>query len=166
MKLLRAVIIFFVGVTLSMEVAAQNVSINVLTQKSGIIKKGKNVFFEVTVNNTDASIPVGVYKLRVQINIADSIVGIQQSGHNLPTGWEIINNSKGVITISNGKDLIAPNDSRILLIALKGKKVGGPVIISGKLNFSNGISPGVESGYINEDKPADNYSTSSCKVIK
>ena len=166
MKLLRAVIIFFVGVTLSMEVAAQNVSINVLTQKSGIIKKGKNVFFEVTVNNTDASIPVGVYKLRVQINIADSVIAIQQKGHNLPTGWEIISNSNGVITISNGKDMIAPYDARTLLIALKGKKLGGPVIISGKLNFSNGISPGVDSGYINEDKPADNYSTSSCKVVK
>jgi hypothetical protein len=166
MKLSILVVVFFAGVLYCTSVASQNVSINVLTQESGIVKKGKTIFFEVTINNTDASIPVGIYKLKAQINVGDSVVGIQQVGHNLPTGWEILNNVNGVITVSNGKDLIAPNDSRTLLIALKGKKIGGPVIISGKLNFSNGIAPGVESGFINEDKPADNYSTSSCKVIK
>lgn len=166
MKLYIKKYLLFAGVLFCTSAFSQNVSINALTQASGIVKKGKIVFFEVTINNTDASLPVGVYKLKVQINIADSVIAIQQNGHNLPTGWEIISNSNGVITISNGKDMIAPYDARTLLIALKGKKLGGPVIISGKLNFSNGISPGVDSGYINEDKPADNYSTSSCKVVK
>lgn len=146
---------------------SQNVSINVLTKESGIVQKGKTVFFEVTINNTNASAIVGAYKIKAQITVADSaIVPIQKTGHQLPTGWEVISNDGNVMTVSNGKDLIAPNDARTLLIALEGKNIGGPVSLSGQLSFSNGIAPGTDPGSLNGDNPADNYSTSSCKVIE
>ena len=166
MKLLKGIIIFFVSVALSTGVAAQNVSINALTLKSGIVKKGKTVLFQVTINNTDATELVGVYKLKVQINVADAIVSIAKSGHNLPTGWEIISIGNGNITLSNGRDIIAPSDARNIFIALKGEKVGGPVIVSGQVSFSNGITPGIERGSLKGDNPLDNNSTSSCKVEK
>jgi hypothetical protein len=146
--------------------AAQNVVLNVLTQNSGVVQIGKSIFFEVTINNTDASTNVGVYKLKVQVSAPDAVVTILKTGHNLPTGWSIISNDKGVINISNGKDLIAPYDSRTLLIAIEGKSIGGPALMSGQLSFSNGISPGSEPGSLKGDNPADNYSTSSCKVIQ
>ena len=158
---LFSIILFF-----NSRVLSQNVSINVLTQKSGIVQKGNTVFLEVTINNTDVSSLVGVYKLKAQITVPDSTVSIQQDGHNLPTGWEIINNNGSVITLSNGKDIIAPSDARTLLINIGGNKTGGPVSISGQLFFSNGISPGTEPGSLNGDNPADNYSTSSCKVTE
>ncbi len=147
-------------------VAAQNVSINVLTRNSGIVQKGETVFFEVTINNTDPSQFVGVYKLKAQINIPDSFLIIQTLGHQLPTGWEIISNSGNTITVSNAKDIIANSDSRTLLIAIKGVNICSSKILSGQLSFSNGIAPGADPGYLKDDNPADNYSTSSCQVIK
>lgn len=161
----RFLIPFFSGILFFTTAVSQNVSINVLTQNSGIVQVGKTVFFEVTINNTDASSYVGIYKLKTQITVPDSLLTIQTTGHNLPTGWEIISNNNGVISLSNGKDMIASNDARTLLIALQGKNTGGPVTISGQLSFSNGISPGTDPGSMKEDKPADNFSTSSCKVI-
>ncbi len=161
----RFIIPLFSGILFCTTAVSQNASINVLTQHSGIVQVGKTVFFEVTINNTDPSSNIGVYKLKAQITVPDSILTIQTTGHNLPTGWEIISNSNGVISLSNGKDIIASNDARTLLIALQGKNTGGPVTISGQLFFSNGISPGTDPGSLKDDKPADNYSTSSCKVI-
>jgi len=161
----RFIITFLLAFLFYTAAVSQNVSINVLTKNSGIVQVGNTVFFEVTINNTDPSSYVGIYKLKAQITVPDSILTIQTTGHNLPTGWEIISNRNGVITLSNGKDIIASNDSRTLLIALQGKNTGGPVTISGQLSFSNGISPGTDPGSLKEDKPADNYSTSSCMVI-
>ncbi|MBL0358286.1 MAG: hypothetical protein IPP72_16090 [Chitinophagaceae bacterium] len=165
MKVSGLIIPFFSGILFYTPAVSQNVSINVLTRNSGIVEIGKTIFFEVTINNTNPASLVGIYKLKAQISAPDSIVTIQKTGHNLPTGWEIVNNTDGTITLSNGKDIIAPNDSRTLLIAIQGKNIGGPATLSGQLSFSNGISPGTEPGSLKEDNPADNYSTSSCKVI-
>lgn len=166
MKNLFLVILLFSVSAVSNPISAQNASINVITRNSGEVKENNIVFFEVTVNNTDPSAITGIYKLKVQVSIADtSLVAIQATGHDLPTGWQIINHTGNVIALSNGKDIIAPNDARTLLIALKGKKVGGPVTISGQLSFSNGIAPGIEPGSSERDNPADNFSTSTCTVI-
>lgn len=166
MKVLKLALPFFLVAFFFTKAISQNVSINVLTQKSGIVSAGETVLFEVTINNTDPSLLVGVYKLKAQISVADSIISIEAAGHNLPTGWEILSNTGNTITISNGKDIIAPNDSRTLLIAIRGKNAGGPVPISGQLFFSNGVPPGSDPGSLKGDNPADNYSTSSCTIIK
>jgi hypothetical protein len=144
---------------------AQNVSINVLTLDAGIVKKDKSVLFEVAINNTDNNIHVGIYKLKVQISVADSTLRINNSGHNLPTGWKILSNDGKVLTLSNGKDLIASNDVRKIYLSIQGIKIGGPALITGQLSFSNGVEPGNEIGSLKGDYPADNFSTSSCKVI-
>lgn len=157
---------FFFGILFNKPVLSQNVSINVLTKESGIVRAGNTVLFEVTINNTDPLTIVGMYKLKAQVSIASPEVVIQKTGHNLPTGWEVIDNDGKVITISNGKDLIAPNDARTLLLSLKGVQMGGPVSISGQLSFSNGAAPGSEPGSLAGDKPADNFSTSSCTVVQ
>lgn len=165
--MIRAGLFFFLvsGLLFSKISCAQNTSINVLTLNSGVVKKGELVFFEVTVNNTDPEVLTGVYKLKVQVSIADSnTIVIKTDGHNLPTGWQIIENTGTIITLSNGKDIIAPNDARKLLIALEGKKIGGPIMIVGHLHFSNGLAPGSEPGVLSGDNPADNFSTSTCIV--
>lgn len=162
-----AFFIFLFTVTfLCKHAASQNVSVNVITQNAGLVKQGESVFFDVTVNNTDPAALVGVYKLKVQVSIADSSpIIIKTTGHTLPTGWQITDNTGTVITLSNGKDIIAPNDARTLLIALEGKKAGGPVNISGQLSFSDGIYPGTAPGSMAGDNPSDNFSTSTCTVI-
>jgi len=166
MKLLKGGIIFFIAFTLSMGMAAQNVSINILTQKLGIVKKGKTLFLEVQIYNSDPVNYVGVFKLRTQISVPSSIISIESKGHILPTGWAISNKSDSTITFTNGKDMIAANDGRTILISLRGEKVGGPLFIAGRLSFSDGLEPGTEAGILQEDLPADNFATTACKVIK
>lgn len=166
MKKTGLLIFLFTGIVFCKRSASQNMSVNVITQNGGEVKKGESVFFDVTVNNTAPSAIAGVYKLKVQVSIADSsAIVIKTTGHNLPTGWQVINNTGTVITLSNGKDIIAPNDARTLLIALEGRKAGGPVNISGQLSFSDGVSPGTAPGSMEGDNPADNFSTSTCTVI-
>lgn len=145
---------------------AQNARINVLTQNAGIVKKGKTVFVEVTINNTDPNTYIGIYKIKAQISVPSNILGIATTGHVLPTGWTITNNSGSTIILSNGKDMIASNDSRTLLIAIQGNAVGGPSTVSGNLSFSNGEEPGTAAGTMTGDNTGDNFSTSTCKVLK
>lgn len=158
-------LLFLIAVPFN-HISAQNLSINVITRNSGEVRENNIVFFEVTINNTDPVAIAGIYKLKAQVSIADtSLVSIQATGHDLPTGWQIIKHTGNVITLSNGKDIIAPADARTLLIALKGKNAGGPVTVSGQLSFSNGLAPGNEPGSSERDNPADNFSTSTCTVI-
>src|SRR5262245_12663030 len=128
------------------KVKSQNVQINVLTQNTGIVSKGKTVFLEVTINNTDHNSYVGLYKIKVQISVPNNIVSILRESHVLPTNWIITSNDNSTIILSNGKDIIASRDRRTILIAIKGDNVGGPSTISGNLSFSNGEAPGTEPG--------------------
>jgi hypothetical protein len=127
------------------EAVAQNVQLNILSQNSGIVKKGQTLFIQVNINNTDPKNHIGIYKIRTQISVPQGIVNIEEKGHVLPTGWSITSNNGGTINISNGKDMLAANDGRVILIAIKGKKVGGPETITG-------------------DLAADNFSTTTCQV--
>jgi len=163
---IKFIVLSFIVTLISKEAAAQNVLINILTKNAGIVQKGHNTFIEVTINNTDPTSFIGIYKLKAQISVPNSIVNITASGHSLPTGWEIISNSDSTITLSNGKDIIASNDARTLLIAIKGKKIGGPLSVAGQISFSNGSAPGTEPGSLKGDNPADNFATSSCQVKK
>lgn len=146
---------------------SQNVAINVVTQNAGVVKKGELIFFEIYINNTSATKVVSTHKLRPQISFPTSLVSVQEKGHLLPKGWTIISNTKGVVTLSNGTDNIGQNDSRIILISLKGNELGGPSTISGNLLFSNGIEPGSAPGISTAgDNLADNISTSTVMVVK
>lgn len=157
------IIIFF----LSKNAISQNVAINVITQNSGVVKKGKLVFFEIVINNTSATKEVPKYKLRPQISFPSSLVSIPETGHVLPKGWAIISNANGVVTLSNGTDNIGANDSRKILISVKGKEIGGSSTISANLLFSNGIEPGSKTGISTVgDNLTDNISTSSIMVVK
>lgn len=146
--------------------SAQNVMLNILTKNSGIVKQGKTLFLEVTINNTDPTNHIGIYKIRTQLSVPQAIANFESKGHVLPTGWAITSNNGNTITLSNGKDMIAANDSRTILIAIKGAKVGGPATITGQLSFSDGTAPGTATGVLNGDLPADNFSTTTCTVIK
>ena len=143
---------------------SQNVLTNILTQNSGIVKKGKTVFVEVTINNTDPTNYVGIYKIRAQISVPAAIATIASTGHVLPTGWTIISNDGSTINLSNGKDMIAATDARTILIAVQGVKTGGPSTISCQLSFADGNSPGTTPGTLKGDNPADNSSTTTIKV--
>jgi len=165
-KLLKAAIFFLIIIHYT-NLYSQNVMINVATQNSGIVKKGEIVFFEVTINNTSPTRTVPAFKLRPQISFPTTVVDVPITGHTLPMGWEIVSNKKGVVLLTNGTDLIAENQSRTILIAVRGKAKGGPSTIIGNLNFSNGIAPGAVLGSaLIGDNNADNTSTSTVSVIK
>lgn len=166
MKIFKLVI-FLLLIIASENAISQNVSINVATQSSGIVKKGGLIFFEVDVNNTSATKVVSMFKLRPQISFPTSIVTVQETGHVLPKGWAIISNAKGVVTLSNGTDNIGQNENRKILISIKGYELGGPSTISGNLLFSNGIEPGSVPGISTVgDNLADNISSSTVMVVK
>jgi hypothetical protein len=166
MKPGRLFLLVLVSIFFSKAGASQNVLMNILTQKEGIVKIGKTVFLQVTINNTDPTSFVNIYKLKATISVPSAIAGIAVTSHVLPTGWTIISNDGTTINLSNGKDMITSRDSRTLLIAVKGKKAGGPSTISGHISFSNGEAPGTEPGTMAGDNPGDNSSTTSIKVIK
>lgn len=166
MKFFKLILPVLAGGFTFMSASSQNVLINILTQNSGIVKKGKTVFLEVTVNNTDPDAYIGIYKIKVQISVPSAIASIPATGHVLPTGWTITSNNGSTINLSNGKNMIASNDSRTILIAVQGNKIGGPSTIAGQLSFSNGEAPGTTPGVLAGDNPADNFSTSTCEVIK
>lgn len=167
MKKLLQFLFFLVTVLISTNLFSQNVMLNVLTQNSGIVKKNEIIFFEVTINNTNGFKSIPPYKLRPQISFPLSLVEIPETGHVLPKGWTIISNTKGVVVLSNGSDLIPETEGRTILIAMKGKAVGGPSTIMANLSFSTGIAPGFAVGSAPAgDNPADNVSTSTIRVEK
>jgi len=167
MKFFKLFTLVFVSVFISATAVSQNLSLNVLTQNSGVININGTVFLEVTICNTNSSIAVPAYKLKPQISFPFQLVSIPDTGHILPAGWAIIFNKDGVVRLSNGDDEFLPNQCRSLLIAVKGKETGGPSTISATLNLSNGIAPGTASGGPTKgDNPADNSSTSTIKVYR
>jgi hypothetical protein len=167
MKLFKIFLLLMAGFFSGYSAAAQNAMINILTRNSGIVKKGGTIFLEITINNTDPASHIAAYKLRPQISVPQGLVSISSTGHVLPTGWTVIRNNGSVIALSNGKDLIGSNDSRTILIALKGLKTGGPSIISGQLFFADGNAPGSASGSpLTGDIPIDNSSATSIQVMK
>jgi hypothetical protein len=146
---------------------SQNVMLNVLTQNSGVVKRKSTIFFEVSISNTSPTNSIPAYKLRPQISFPNALVEIPDTGHILPEGWIVLSNKDGVVTISNGLDVIAETGNRKILIALKGKTIGGPSTVMGNIFFSNGIAPGSAVGNsLKGDNTADNFSTSSITVIK
>ncbi len=166
MKSFKLVVLILGSILIYSDVASQNALINILTRKSGIVHTGETLFLEVTINNTDPVSHIGVYKIKAQISVPGAIANIPDTGHVLPTGWTILSNNGSTINLSNGKDMIASNDARTLLIAVRGIKAGGPSTIAGQLTFSNGFTPGNVPGTLNGDSPADNSSTSTIKVLQ
>jgi hypothetical protein len=165
MKVFRLLFLFLAFT--SKNAAAQDVLLNILTQNSGVINKNGTAFLEITVCNTSSVIAVPVYKLRPQISFPSQLVSIPDTGHILPAGWAITRNTGSVVFLSNGTDQLPVNECRTILIAMKGKGIGGPSTISGNLTFSNGIAPGAAAGSATTgDNPADNASTSTIKVYK
>ncbi len=165
MKLHKVTLLIIICFFSIKKAESQNAMLNILTQNSGIVIKGKTIFLEITINNTDPTSNIGVYKLRPQISVPSEIVSIDSTGHVLPTGWVILNNNGSSFSLSNGKDIIAAGDARTILIAIRGMKIGGSSTLAGQLNFSNGVYPGTDPGTLQGDNPADNSSTSTVKVI-
>lgn len=166
MSLVKIICSLVIAAFIHSDCRAQNVLLNILSKNSGIVKKGKTLFLEVTINNTDPVNHIGIYKIRTQLSVPIAIASFESKGHVLPTGWTITSNNGGTINLSNGKDMIAANDSRTILIAIKGLTVGGPGTITGQLSFSDGTAPGTATGILNGDLAADNFSTTTCTVIK
>lgn len=167
MKKLLQTAIFLLTITHATDLYSQNIMINVVTQSSGIVKKGEIVFFEIAINNTSPTTTIPAYKVRPQISFPITIVDIQTAGHILPKGWEIISINRGVVLLTNGTDIIPQNERRTILIAIKGKVIGGPSTILGNLTFSNGIAPGSTLGMaLKGDNNADNVSSSTVRVVK
>jgi large repetitive protein len=160
-SLILAVLIAFAA---AMTASAQNISVNVLTQNSGLVNVGGTVFLEVTVCNTSPTVAAPTNKIRVQVSAPAAICNIPVSGHNLPAGWSIVSNTGSVIRVCNGTDAIPANGCRTILIALQGTVVGGPSTVQGQLQFTNGTSCSTNGGGTAGDNTADNSSTSTLQV--
>jgi len=165
MNSIRTFLLLIIASVFCFAVTAQNVSLNLLTQNSGLVSVGGTVNLEVTVCNTDGAVSVPVYKLRPQISVPAAIASIPVSGHTLPAGWNIVSNSGTVVRLTNGTDQIPANTCRTILIQVQGNTIGGPSTISGNMLFSNGSAPGSASGSATAgDNPSDNSSTSTVQV--
>lgn len=166
MKLFKLIALLITCVFLHSNCFSQNILMNILTHNSGVVRKSETVLVEVTICNTSASDSVPMYKLKPQVSVPSEIARIATSGHTLPAGWTIISNDGFTIRFSNGTDELRAAECRTIFIAVKGKKRGGPSTISGSLLFSNGIAPGSAPGAPTQnDNPADNNSTSTCRII-
>lgn len=167
MKSFKLILLVIISSCFTKIAASQDVLMNIITQNSGIINIDGIVFLEITVCNKSSTTSIPVYKLRPQISFPAEIVSIPDTGHILPPGWTITFSKDAVIRLSNGNDEIPLHACRTILIAAKGKAVGGPSTISGTLTFSNGIAPGTVAGASTSgDNPADNVSTTSIKVTR
>jgi hypothetical protein len=166
MRRLKNIIVIIIFLHIGKFSFSQNAMINLLTQQSGIVKKGEKLFLEVSITNANSKKFIGIYKIIAQVNVPNEILTIDSIGHILPNGWKILQNNGNSISISNGMNMIAATDNRILLIALVANKIGGPLTISGEISFSNGNAPGTELGFLDGDLLGDNFSTTTCKVIK
>lgn len=167
MKVFKLLFLVFTSFLITENAASQDVLLNIITQNSGMVNKKETIFLEITVCNTNAITTVPVYKLRPQISFPSDLVSIPDTGHILPPGWTITYNNGSVVRLSNGIDEMLPTTCRTILIALKGKAIGGPSTISGNLTFSNGIAPGSVPGAATPgDNAADNNSTSTIIVTR
>ena len=166
MKSIKGIIFLLASVIIYLNAASQNAMINILTQHSGMVKKGETVFLEVTISNTTQYPSIENYKIKVHISVPSPIAVIREKGHVLPEGWTISSNTGSSLFLSNGTDVIPPHSNRTILISILGNKTGGPSTIIGQLSFSNGISPGMEPGSLQGDLTADNSSTTSIKVVR
>jgi Secretion system C-terminal sorting domain len=155
MQLFKRLTFLILVALISKNAISQNVMLNILTQKSGIVKKGESLFLEASITNTNSKDFIGIYKLKVQIIVPAEIISIDTTGHILPTGWKISSNNGSSMIISNGMDMIAATDNRNILISIKGKKVGGASTIMGQLSFSDGVAPGTAPGSLKSDLPGD-----------
>jgi hypothetical protein len=146
---------------------AQNILLNVLTQNKGMVAKNKTTFLELTISNTSATKTVLAYKLKPQISFPPNLVAVEEKGHVLPDGWVILSTKNEVVSLSNGTDMIPENGTRTILIAIRGKDIGGPSTISGNLSFSTGVAPGSVNGIATlGDNSGDNSSSTTITVVK
>ncbi|MCX6318605.1 MAG: T9SS type A sorting domain-containing protein [Bacteroidetes bacterium] len=144
-----------------------NASINLLTLNSGQVNQGGVVDIQVTIGNTGPTSSIGVNKVRAQISVPTAICSIlgnaQQTG--LPTGWIILSNTTGVITVCNGSDIIPVGVQRQVLIKVQGVTVGGPSTVSGVLSFGPGTGVCTGLGTLNGNNTADDVSQSTIQVL-
>lgn len=134
MKLLKLFILFLATTFVYKGATAQDASINILAQNSGVVTVGGQIFLQVDVTNNSTTGTVIANKLRPAISVPASIASIPATGHVLPSGWTIFSNASGVIRITNTTDPIPPSTTRTILIALQGTAVGSGSII-GNLTF-------------------------------
>src|SRR5215510_14620289 len=93
MKSLKLILLILVASLSFGKSFSQNAMNNILTQNSGVVKKGNTVFLEVSITNTDPWVAVGAYKIKAQINVPPSIVILDNKSHVLADGWTILNSS-------------------------------------------------------------------------
>jgi Secretion system C-terminal sorting domain len=113
---------------------AQDASINILAQNSGLVAVGSQIFIQVDITNNSTTGTVVANKLRPAISVPVSLASIPASGHQMPTGWTMTAPSGGVIRFTNTTDPLPPSTTRTILVAITGATVGTGSVI-GNLTF-------------------------------
>jgi hypothetical protein len=169
MKLLKLFMLFFVTAFMVKSVTAQqlptNANINIVTANAGVVSQGALLDLSISVTNTGAN-PILANRVRPSISIpvaiASAAANALQTG--LPSGWIIVSNTGGVITICNGTDVIPAGVTRVAIVKILGTAIGGPSTIGGTLQFGPGTGVCTGLGSLSGDAPADNTSQTSITV--
>ena len=167
MKKFKFLIFFYIAIFfLQLNGFSQaNPSIAVLPLNSGLVSLGSTLDLEITVGNTGVS-NIAAIKLRPVITVPaliNILPNIQQTG--LPPGWSIVSNTGSQIRICNGADVIGGFSSRTIFIKVQGVALGGPTLFSGQINFANGINCASSGISVAGNYTADDFSTSTVRVI-
>lgn len=136
MNLLLNFILILSGVLAFSEAGAQDPSIQVLTQNSGMVSVGQTVFLQVTVGNT-LTTPVPANKIRVSIS-APASVTLDNATTQLPAGFVICSNAGGTMVISNSSTAITQSAPQTILVAMIGTTVAPSSTVSGSMLAAGG----------------------------
>jgi major membrane immunogen (membrane-anchored lipoprotein) len=157
MKLVNFYLAIILCVFTFKNASAQDASINLTLQNSGIVSIGSQIYLQVDITNNDATNGIVQNKLRPQISVP-IIIGsfsLTASDHLLSSGWTITSNTGSVIRITNTTDPIPAGVTRTSLIAVNGTAAGNGIIL-GNLTFVGAAPLG--------DNSANNSSTAGLTV--
>ncbi|MDI9882622.1 hypothetical protein, partial [Flectobacillus longus] len=157
MNILRKIVILLVCLTLvSVEIQAQDVSINIISQPSTLTQG--STLGRVTVdicNNDGGSRSAAVGKLRPLISFPSTLIGTSVVAINT-NGWTVLSNDGQTIRLENTVAII-PGECSQIILGYTGVNIGGPLTVTGTLGF-NGAQT------IN-NLPGNDNSTTSITVI-
>jgi hypothetical protein len=138
MKLLKFLILLFLGSFTIKNSMAQDIALNIATPNSGNVNVGATILLQVDVSNVDASVTLPANRARVQITVpSGGVCTIAATGHTLAPGWTIETQTSTSIRIRSTTSAIAPSTTQTSYIAITGGSVGS-VIAQGQLSFPLG----------------------------
>ncbi|MBL0358279.1 MAG: hypothetical protein IPP72_16055 [Chitinophagaceae bacterium] len=160
MKLIKLIMLLFVGAFLNQEVAAQaNVSLNMLTLNSGDVIINGSGTLQITLNNTGPTSTIPAGRLQVQVTVPTSI---SIPAPQTISGYTFTSLNAQTVNICNSGTAIPVGGASTFTIALLGGATATTGVISGQTTFrTNCTAPGSLAG----NNTADDAATAGFQVV-